>query len=177
MVSADPAGTPGLGACPGAGLEGPPRGWGGTGAGPGALPGRRAEEPYLVRPPRPHRKHDRRAATRGPPAAGKRERRLLSEGGCPRVGGLPTESSRPPAPRLRRGLRERAAGVDQARRGRGRTGLGRAGQRLRVRAPAASNPQAQCRWLPGLGAGKGAWGCPAQVAAEAGGKEGCPWPP
>lgn len=146
-------------------------------ADPRALPGRRAAEPRSVRPPRPYCKHDGRSAARSPPGAGKGERQLLSEGGRLRVGGEPTESSISAAARLWRGLRERAAGVDQAGRGRGRTGLGRAGQRLPVWARAAVYPAAQCRWLPGLGAGRGAWGSPTQVAAEAGGREGCLWPP
>ena len=36
---------------------------------------------------------------------------------------------------------------------------------------------AKCRWLPGLGAGRGSWGYPAQVAEEARGQEGCPGSP
>lgn len=67
------------------------------------------------------------------------------------------------SPRLWKELRERVAGGERARRGRGRAGLGRDRRRLGGRGAAVVYPAAGSRGLPGLG---GARGLPAQVQAK-----------
>lgn len=160
MVSADPALAPALLACPGAGLKGWPRGRGGTGRIP-APSGADALRSLAQSALRARTASMTDALLPAAPQALEKE----SDSYFRKVGGCGWAGSLPRAPYLLQpgcggGLRECAAGVDQAGRGRGRTGLGRAGQRLLVWAPAAVYPAAQCRWLPGLGAGSCAWGQP-----------------